>query len=97
MSYEVIGIFPLTVQMSRRSSTQLSNLLQQILDQLKDLRYTDVKTMDEFILKFDSLKSHWIVLGVTLNNIHLIHVNLKMYLPRQFQQFITKRYSTCNS
>ena len=61
----------------------------QLQDQLEDLRYSDFKTMDEFLLKFDAIKSHLISLGVTLADIRLIHIILKKCLPRQFQQFIT--------
>ena len=61
----------------------------QLQDQLEDLRYTDFKTMDEFLLKFDAIKSHLVCLGVALADIRLIHIILKKYFPRQFQQFIT--------
>ena len=54
----------------------------QLQDQLEDLRYTDFKTMDEFLLKFDSIKSQLVALGVQLDDIRLIHIILKKCLPR---------------
>ena len=61
----------------------------QLQDQLEDLRYTDFKIMDEFLLKFDAIKSHLVSLNVNLADIRLIHIILKKCLPRKFQQFIT--------
>ena len=49
--------------------------------------------MDEFLLKFDYIKSQLIGLGVTLTDIRLITIILKKCLPRQFQQFITNVHS----
>ena len=54
----------------------------QLQDQLEDLRYVDFKSMDEFLLKFDYLKSQIIALGVQLEDIFLIHLILKKCLPR---------------
>ena len=49
--------------------------------------------MDEFLLKFDYIKSQLIRLGVTLTDIRLITIILKKCLFRQFQQFITNVHS----
>ena len=48
----------------------------QLQDQLEDLRYADFKTMDDFWLKFDAIKSHLVGSGVQLAGIWLIHIIL---------------------
>ena len=65
----------------------------QLQDSLEDLRYNDFKSMDEFLLKFDSIKSQLIGLGVPLTDIRLITIILKKCLPKPFQQFITNVHS----
>ena len=65
----------------------------QLQDNLEDLRYTDFKSMDEFLLKFYYTKSQLIGLGITLTDIRLITIILKKCLPRKFQQFITNVHS----
>ena len=57
----------------------------QLQDSLEDLRYNDFKSMDEFLLKFDSIKSQLIRLGVTLTDIRLITIILKKCLPNSCQ------------
>lgn len=54
----------------------------QLQDQLEDLRYSDFKSMDDFLLRFDYLNSQLHGLGLKLEDLILIHLILKKCLPR---------------
>lgn len=61
---------------STYDTSNISNKIQ-LRDQLKDLKYTDFKAMDDFLSKFDSLNSQLNDLKVNLDSICLIHIILK--------------------